>query len=90
MTLETLLIRAHVSNWDQSTWFSDCRLEAHVLLVPDRATGATIGRCFGPDVRAVLPDLVIRVARAPSATPATHRRIWNQRTAAPTQDRLLD
>jgi len=57
MTLQTLLSHANVSKWDQATWFGDCTLIGSTLHVPDTALGASIARCFGDELKAVIPDL---------------------------------
>lgn len=43
------------------SWFKDARFVRPILFVPDQASGQSIGKLFGPQLREVVPDLVIRV-----------------------------
>jgi hypothetical protein len=62
MTLDQFLIKAEVCTYHRHLFFAGCTYQSGVLFVPDRQLGETIARQFGPDLRRVVSDLVIRVS----------------------------
>jgi hypothetical protein len=59
-------------------WFLDCRLEKSVLWVPDAESGQSIAKLFGAQLKAVLPDLVIRVETFQAEKPKPQASILNK------------
>ena len=59
--LRSVLVSAGIPSYYLANWFLDCRLDKSVLFVPDAESGQSIAKLFGAQLKAVMPDLVIRV-----------------------------
>jgi hypothetical protein len=64
VTLDTLLALAHICKWDERTWFVDGRLTGQTLSLVTREHVGFVERCWGEQLRAVLPGLVERNVKA--------------------------
>jgi hypothetical protein len=62
LTLDTLLTRAYIKNWDRLLWFKNARLKGAVLLVPDLVHQRFIGNCWLADSQQHVPGLTIQIA----------------------------
>jgi hypothetical protein len=84
MTLNTLLDRALVSEWNRKFWFSSAKLVHSTLLVSDKDDCGGIERQFSERLRAVLPELGItfsphsaeKVERPASPRPSAFKKAW--------------
>jgi hypothetical protein len=75
VTLDTLLTRACVSNWDRYQWFTRCTLAGDLLLCHDADDHATIERAWLPSLRQVAPSLQVQFVSSRGVAPeavATH------------------
>ncbi len=61
MDVRDLALKVEVSNYDVQFWFKDCTLKGDILLVPNQSVGRFIANCWGPQMRAIIPNLTIRV-----------------------------
>jgi len=64
-------MNAGITQYFLGNWFADCRLEKSILFVPDQDAGKSIAKLFGPQLKAVMPDLVIRVEMQTAQTEPT-------------------
>ncbi len=91
MDVRDLALKVEVSNYDVQFWFTDCTLKGDILLVPNASVGRYIANCWGPQMRAIIPNLTIRVVPPPEkAKPSllnAKGRKWEQQRQA-TQNRL--
>jgi hypothetical protein len=69
MTLDTLLTRACVSNWDRYQWFANCTLAGDLLLCHDADDHATIERAWLPSLRRVAPSLQVQFVSSRGVAP---------------------
>ncbi len=94
MDVRDLALKVEVSNYDLQFWFTDCALKGDILLVPNQSVGRFIANCWGPQMRAIIPGLTIRVV-PPAEKPAKNSilnakgRKWEQARQA-TQVRLTE
>jgi hypothetical protein len=83
--LDSLLVSAGIPRYFLGLWFDGCRLEKTILFVPDRESGESIARLFGPQLRAVMPDVLIRVSlevkAAPKPKPSAMKASWHKMQA---------
>ena len=94
-SLATLLQRAGISQYQGGVWFHSTALHGSRLDVPDAQLAVSLERCFGVQLRAVLPSFQILVVPPPTpahAAPSYLNRAgqvaWRQ--AYPTQALLPD
>jgi hypothetical protein len=96
VTLETLLDRALVSQYQRGLWFRFARLSGNSLLVSDIDDHDTIQRCFLPELVKFYPPLVLTFSPSRDAVekpkkapePAFKKAYYGQQ-AAPRQRDML-
>jgi hypothetical protein len=62
MTMDVLLTRSYIKNWDRLLWFKDAKLKGSVLLVPDLVHQRFITNCWLADFAQHLPDIRVEIA----------------------------
>jgi hypothetical protein len=65
MTLNTLLTRSYINNWDQHLWFKDAILNGNRLAVADETHQRFITNCWKAVFAEHLPEIEIVVASTP-------------------------
>jgi hypothetical protein len=75
VTLDTLLALAHICKWDERTWFVDGRLTGQTLSLVTREHVGFVERCWGEQLRQVLPGLVIQVPSGPVKSDWVERNV---------------